>query len=88
MKHKRAADDSAGEKKKKPEKEKIIYIDDNSTIADMSNTRQGRGAPKQNSTFKEKMRTYFSVVKRMLLPMIVTLAAFTLAYLLMTLLLK
>lgn len=70
------------DKQNKPKKEKIIYIDDNSTIADMSNTRRTpKGAPpKQRSTFKEKMRTYFSVVKKMILPMLVTLLAMTIVF--------
>lgn len=68
--------------KEKPKKEKIIYIDDNSTVADMSNTRSRNESKKRTSTFKEKARTYFSVVKKMLLPMFVTLFAFTIVYLL------
>lgn len=70
--------------KKKEKKEKIVYIDDNSTIADMSGTRKkGEQAPKQKSTFREKMQTYFAVVKKMLVPMFCTLAAFAIIYLLL-----
>jgi hypothetical protein len=71
-------------KKAKQEKKKIIYYDDNSTIADMSGTK--RPVKKSKSTFKEKAKTYFSTVKQMLLPMFITLAAFTLVYLLVILL--
>lgn len=54
--------------------QKIVYIDDGSTIADMSGTR--RGTPRKKSTAREKIRTYFSVVRHMLLPMFCTLLAF------------
>lgn len=69
---------SKNKKKKKEKKEKIIYIDDNSTIADMSGTKQQ--PKKSKATFKEKARTYFSTVKKMVLPMLVTLLALTLLY--------
>ncbi len=69
------------DKQNKPKKEKIIYIDDNSTIADMSGTRRVKSnAPKRQSTFKEKMKTYFSVVKKMILPMLVTLLTMTIVF--------
>lgn len=68
-------------KKKKEKKEKIVYIDDGSTVADMSNTRRGKKVEKQKSTFKEKARTYFAVVKKMILPMLATLLALTIGYL-------
>ncbi len=64
-----------------PKKEqKIVYIDDGSQIADMSATRRHGNAPRQKSTAREKIRTYFAVVKRMLIPMFCTLAAFALVY--------
>lgn len=67
--------------KKKPEKQKITYIDDNSTIVDMSGTKN---QPKRSkSTFKEKARTYFSTVKKMILPMLATLLAFTVVYIIL-----
>lgn len=80
MKKQKDGRDKAEGKGAKPKKEKIVYIDDNSTIVDMSGTRPGGAAPKKNSTLKEKLRTYFSVVKKMLLPMFITLLAFTLVY--------
>ncbi len=62
----------------KKKEQKIIYIDDGSTVADMSGTfRGGRKDARPRSTFKEKARTYFSVVKKMILPLLVTLIAFT-----------
>ncbi len=68
-------------RKEKQKKEKIIYIDDNSTVADMSNTRREKKGQKKQSTFREKARTYFTVVKKMIFPMLVTLLALTIAYL-------
>ncbi len=67
-------------KEKKEKKQKIVYIDDGSTVADMSGTFKKKRPPRQKSTAKEKMRTYFSVVKKMILPMLCTLLAFTLVY--------
>ena len=67
-------------RKEKQKKEKIIYIDDNSTVADMSNTRREKKGQKKQSTFREKARTYFTVVKKMIFPMLVTLLALTIAY--------
>ncbi len=70
-----------GKGKDKEKKEKIVYVDDGSTVADMSNTRKKeKGPPKRKSTMKEKWRTYLSVVKKMILPMLCTLLAFTLIY--------
>ncbi len=66
-----------GERKRE---QKIVYIDDGSTVADMSGTRRGNGQRKK-STAREKVRTYFSVVKRMILPMLCTLLAFTVVFL-------
>ena len=62
----------------KKKKEKITYYDDNSTIVDMSSVnREGKkrpsAPPKQNSTFKEKWKTYFAAVKMMLIPMCIVL---------------
>lgn len=70
-------------KQRKEPKEKVVYYDDNSTIADMSGTKQP--AKKSKSTFREKARTYFSTVKKMIVPMLITLLAFTLVYLLLLL---
>ena len=78
-------------KKKKP---KTIYIDDGSTIADMSGVRRG-GAPKRDTadrsrpraTFKEQFRTYTDAVRMMFLPMLAVLGIIAVAYLLVYLLL-
>lgn len=78
--------------KKKKNKEKVIYYDDNSTIADMSNvTGVGRRAPnknappKQKSTFTEKWNTYWSVVRKMIMPMLFVLLVITVLYLIFSL---
>ena len=63
---------------KKERKVKVVYYDDGSTVADMSRTRR---EGKQKSTFREKMQTFFAVMKKMVLPMLCTIAAFGLIYL-------
>ncbi len=77
--------DSADQKKapaEKKKKEKIIYIDDGSTVADMTNTRKPeKGPPRRKSTMREKWRTYISVVKRLTPLMLCTLLAFTIIFL-------
>ena len=74
----------------KKEKRKVVYIDDGSQIADMSQLdgyglRAGGGS---RSTFKEKFRTYISTGKLMILPMLVTIGIIAAAYLLLYLLLS
>ena len=74
----------------KKKKEKIIYYDDNSTIADMSRVnRKGEPQPpreqKPRSTFGEKWKTYWSAVKMMLLPMCVVLLIIGILYCLLRL---
>ena len=59
---------------KKKKKEKIIYYDDYSTIADMSNVGKKHKTPQkmesdQHTVFKpSKWRTYWSAVRMMLIP--------------------
>ncbi len=78
----------------KKKKEKIIYYDDGSTVSDMSEVKGGivdKTRPKEggkkrvNSTFGEKMRTYFTTVKMMLVPMFVVLFILALLFLITTL---
>jgi len=73
---------------KKPKKEKIIYIDDGRTIADMSNLPPRRQWLKKGTTssFKDIWCTYFSAVKMMVKPMLVVLGFIAAACLLVTLL--
>ena len=77
-----------GKNKKKKSKEKVVYYDDNSTIADMSNVTGLKGKkppqspyPRRRTTFKEKWRTYWSAVKMMLFPMFMVLLALGIIYL-------
>ncbi len=80
MKRKKdAAKGEAAEEPARKKEQKIVYIDDNSTVADMSGLTGG--VTPQKSTFREKMRTYFAVAKKMLIPMFATLAAFAIVYL-------
>ena len=71
--------------KDKKKKEKVRYVDDGRTIADMSNvpgTRLSRDAWRSNSTGKEKWETYFGAVKRMLVPMLIVMGAICVIYML------
>ena len=72
--------------KKKAKKEKIIYYDDNSTIADMSSVnksgkKQPSPPPKIRSTAKERWKTYWSAVKMMFIPMLFVLGVLVVLYL-------
>ena len=77
--------------KNKKKKEKIIYYDDNSTIADMSSVTDVKGHKKHDeysrptSSFREKWATYFAAVKKMIFPMMVVLAVLLGLYLFMML---
>ena len=63
----------------KEKKVKVIYYDDGSTVADMSGTRKEK-TPRQKATFKEQAHTFFTVMKKMVIPMLATLAALTIVY--------
>ena len=60
-------------------KEKITYIDDGRTLADMSGISGGRLSRRNpnipRSTAKEKWDTYWTAVKMMFLPMLATMGA-------------
>ncbi len=68
-------------------KEKIHYVDDGRTIADMSAVSGGRlpkrpkGVP--GSTWKEKWQTYIGAVKMMLGPMIAVITVLVVIYLIL-----
>ena len=72
--------------KKKKKKEKIKYIDDGRTIVDMSgvgnrpNYANDKNLLRPQSTLKDKWNTYWSTVKKMLLPMFITLASITIVF--------
>ena len=73
---------------KKQKKEKVRYIDDGRTIADMSalsGVDKRYTGPK--GTFKDQMRTYWNTVKLMFVPMMVTIGIICIAFLVMWLLL-
>ena len=63
------------EKKEKKKKEKITYIDDGRSFADMSNVSGGFGkfGPGTTSSFKDIWETYWSAVKMMFKPMLVVI---------------
>lgn len=74
----------------KKKKEKIVYVDDGRTIADMSGIPSNRitrrkGFGQQGASFKDVWHTYWGAVKMMFLPMLVVILGLLLAYLVMTL---
>ena len=80
----------------KNKKEKIIYIDDGSSIADMSsldrgflkkNSLRGNGGRVERPTFKACFKTYIEAVKMMIKPMLITMGVITLAFLIVYLIL-
>ncbi len=70
--------------KKKNNKEKIVYYDDNSTIADMSSvTRDGkprRPVAQKAPPTVSKWKTFWSAVKMMLVPTGIALTVLGLLY--------
>ena len=73
---------------KKQKKEKVRYIDDGRTLADMSalsGVDKRYTGPK--GTFKDQMRTYWNTVKLMFVPMMVTIGIICIAFLIMWLML-
>ena len=74
----------------KKKKEKIVYVDDGRTIADMSAVRSGRithrkGFGQTSSSFKDVWHTYWGAVKMMFLPMLAVILGLIIVYLVMTL---
>lgn len=72
-------------KKKNAPKRRVVYYDDNSTIADMSNVTAPGERPRDKnsrprSTFKEKWNTYWAAVKKMVGPMLIVLAVITIIF--------
>ncbi len=67
--------------KKKKNREKIRYIDDGSTVYDMSGVGGGKKrSSKRTPEGKTAFQTYKESVKMMLIPMLVTLAAITVIF--------
>lgn len=86
-------------KKKKKKKEKVTYIDDGRTIADMSGTSKTsaffgnrptttseRG--RRRASAREQWRTYRAAAKQMFVPMLVVMGIITFAFGIMYLLFK
>ena len=70
--------------KSKRKKEKVRYIDDGRTIADMSGVSSARytrrnGQPR--ASLKAQWKTYCAAVRMMFVPMLVVLGIITLAFL-------
>ena len=82
-----------------PKKEKIVYIDDGSTVVDMSNTYNPKSSGKKEvkdsmgmpigNTWKDKFNTYKQAVRQMIKPMFVMIGficiIFAVMYLILTL---
>lgn len=74
---------------KKQKKEKVIYVDDGRTIADMSNVSSSglhkRVPGRPRASFKDQWSTYWGAVKMMLVPMLVIVCALIIMYMIMSL---
>ena len=70
----------------KEKKEKITYVDDGRTIADMSEVSGGIQWTRQgtSSSVKEIWRTYWSAVRMMFKPMLVVIGFLTVAFLIVS----
>ncbi len=73
-------------KDKNNKKQKITYIDDGRTIADMSGLPPRASWTKQGTTssFKEIWRTYWQATKMMLKPTLVAVCFLAIIYLIIT----
>ena len=77
--------------KKKKQKEKIIYSDDNSTIADMTNvTRTGKPRKQSNvpPPTESKWKTFWRAFRMMLIPTAVVLLVMAIGALILLLLVR
>lgn len=74
----------------KKKKEKIVYVDDGRTLADMSGVsagpRLGRDSHHQSPKFKDAWSTYWNAVKMMFLPMLAVIGALVIIYFILYLL--
>ncbi len=80
-------------KSPKPKKEKIIWVDDGSTVADMSGVgrkpsrdpRAGaaRSGKKPPSRMRDAADTYFATMRMMVIPMLITLGIIGAVFLLL-----
>ena len=74
--------------KNKKKKQKTKYVDDGRTIVDMSGVGGHSSYNGKKGTPKEQMRTYFAAVKMMFFPMLATMAAIGVAFLILYLILE
>ena len=70
-------------------KEKITYVDDGRTIADMSGVKRGFTIPERDpyrprASLKEQWQTYWAAVKLMFRPMLVVVGGIGLIYLILS----
>ena len=71
-------------------KERITYVDDGRTIADMSGVRRGFRLPERPAgmprpSAKEVWKTYFAAVKMMFVPMLVVVVGILVVYMILSL---
>lgn len=76
---------------KKQKKEKIVYVDDGRTIADMSGVTSGPRLGSSNPyrpplKAKEVWATYWNAVKMMFTPMLVVVCGIIILYMILTVL--
>lgn len=73
---------------KKQKKEKVVYVDDGRTVADMSNVssgpRLGSNPYRPPLKAKEVWKTYWSAVKMMFTPMLVVVVGLIIIYMILT----
>ena len=72
--------------KKKKKKDNVTYIDDGSTVVDMSALDGGRRDRRlrdieDDGSFKSKFNTYVRAVRSMMVPMLVTMGGICVAFL-------
>lgn len=73
---------------KMEKKEKVIYVDDGRTVADMSGVsgpRLSRNPGRPRSSIKEQWQTYRDAVKMMFTPMLVVICGLVIVYMLLSL---
>jgi len=79
----------AKNKEKKPKKEKIIYIDDGRSIADMSSVSGGNMFGKGTSSSpKDIWKTYWAATRMMVKPTLVAVGFLLVVFLIVSLLFK
>lgn len=72
---------------KKEKKEKVVYVDDGSPVADMSGLSGGKRLRNTGgSSAKDKWNTYWDAVKMMFMPMLCVICGLIIIYMLMYLL--